>query len=767
MQFERRQTMNPLLAGMNDKQAEAVKTTEGPLLIMAGAGSGKTRVLTHRVAHLIQDLDVLPWRILAITFTNKAAREMKERIGQLVDENDANAVWVSTFHALAVRILRRDIDKLGYKKDFSIIDASAQRTLIKRILKDLNVDIEKYTPRSVLGAISNAKNVMETPEEYTKKASGPFEEIVGKTYKEYQHRLALAQSLDFDDLIMLTIELLHKDQEILSYYQEKFLYVHVDEYQDTNDAQYELVTLLAAKHRNLAVVGDSDQSIYGWRGANMQIILNFSKEYPDAKTVMLEQNYRSTQTILDAANAVIRHNNERIAKKLWTDNGEGEKITYYRGQSDRSEALFVIKEIRDAVNAQKYDYKDFAILYRTNAQSRGVEEALVKANMPYTVIGGSKFYDRKEIRDILAYLSLATNPADNENFLRIVNEPKRGIGQTSLEKLRRFSLEKGWTLLDSAANAALIPSLSARAVNKLTDFATMIATFIQQMSFDLSLTDLTKSILEKSGYEAQLKKSPTPENEGRLENLSEFLSVTEEFDKNYEPTDESISKYVDFLGELALVSDLDNVDENSNNQITLMTLHAAKGLEFPVVFLVGMEENIFPLSRAAADDEQLEEERRLAYVGITRAKEKLFLTNAYSRLLYGRTTSNPASRFIDEIDAYLINEKYDGTGFQPTNRERDLPFNKRSVPAQGVTFSGRKRQQPLQRTSQSKPNVTNTGAEKKDWVIGDAVQHKKWGIGHVIKITGEGEDKELDIAFPDQGIKRLLAAFAPINKVEK
>lgn len=758
--------MNPLLSGMNDKQAEAVVTTEGPLLIMAGAGSGKTRVLTHRVAHLIKDLDIMPWRILAITFTNKAAREMKERISQLVDENDANAVWVSTFHALAVRILRRDIDKLGYKKDFSIIDASAQRTLVKRILKDQNVDIEKFTPRSVLGAISNAKNAMEKPEEYLKNASGPFEEIVGKTYKEYQHRLAIAQSLDFDDLIMLTIELLHKDQEVLDYYQEKFLYVHVDEYQDTNDAQYELVTLLSGKHRNLAVVGDSDQSIYGWRGANMQIILNFSKEYPDAKTVMLEQNYRSTQTILDAANSVIRNNNERIVKKLWTDNGDGEKITYYRGQSDRAEALFVIKEIKEAINAGTYNYRDFAILYRTNAQSRGVEEALVKANMPYTVVGGSKFYDRKEIRDVLAYLALVTNPADNENFLRIVNEPKRGIGQTSLEKLRRFALEKDWTLLDSAANALLVPNLPTRAANKLVDFANMIETFKKQMQFDLSITDLTKAILDKSGYEAQLKKVATPENEGRLENLAEFLSVTAEFDKNYQPSDESISKYVDFLGELALVSDLDSVDENSNNQVTLMTLHAAKGLEFPVVFLIGMEENIFPLSRAAADDDQLEEERRLAYVGITRAKEKLYLTNAFSRLLYGRTTSNPASRFIDEIDANLINEKFSGTGFQTNSRERDFPFNHRSTPAQGVTFSGRTRQS-THTTSQAKPSTVNTGAEKKDWVIGDAVEHKKWGIGHVVKINGEGEDKELDIAFPNQGIKRLLAAFAPINKVEK
>lgn len=757
--------MNPLLSGMNDKQAEAVITTEGPLLIMAGAGSGKTRVLTHRVAHLIKDLNVMPWRILAITFTNKAAREMKERISQLIDENEADAVWVSTFHALAVRILRRDIDKLGYKKDFSIIDASAQRTLVKRILKDQNVDIEKFTPRSVLGAISNAKNAMERPENYLKRASGPFEEIVGKTYKEYQHRLALAQSLDFDDLIMLTIELLHKDQEVLSYYQEKFLYVHVDEYQDTNDAQYELVTLLSAKHRNLAVVGDSDQSIYGWRGANMQIILNFSKEYPDAKTVMLEQNYRSTQTILDAANSVIRNNDERIVKKLWTDNGDGDKITYYRGQSDRAEALFVIKEIKKACHDNKFDYRDFAILYRTNAQSRGVEEALVKANMPYTVVGGSKFYDRKEIRDVLAYLALVTNSADNENFLRIVNEPKRGIGQTSLEKLRRFALEKDWTLLDSAANALLIPGLPARAANKLVAFANMIETFRKQMQFDLSITDLTKAILNKSGYEEQLKKVATPENEGRLENLAEFLSVTAEFDKNYQPTEESVSKYVDFLGELALVSDLDSVDENTNNQVTLMTLHAAKGLEFPVVFLIGMEENIFPLSRAAADDDQLEEERRLAYVGITRAKERLYLTNAYSRLLYGRTTNNPASRFIDEIDGKLINEVSSGTGLQ-TN-EHDFPFNHRVTPAQGVTFSGRSRQTAAHTVSQAKPSTISTGAEKKDWVIGDAVAHKKWGIGHVVKISGDGEDKELDIAFPNQGIKRLLAAFAPINKVEK
>jgi len=761
--------MSALLDGMNPKQAEAVMTTEGPLLIMAGAGSGKTRVLTHRVAHLIKDLDVLPWRILAITFTNKAAREMKERIGQLVDAEDADAVWVSTFHALAVRILRRDIDRLGYKKDFSIIDASAQRTLIKRILKDQNVDIEKFDPRSVLGAISNAKNAMEKPEKYAEQANGPFEEIVAKAYKEYQHQLSIAQSVDFDDLIMLTIELLHQEEDVRTYYQEKFLYVHVDEYQDTNDAQYELVTLLSAKHRNLAVVGDSDQSIYGWRGANMQIILNFSKDYQNAKTVMLEQNYRSTQTILDAANDVIAHNSERIAKNLWTDNGMGEKITYYRGQTDKDEALFVISQIRQQVQDANRQYRNFAVLYRTNAQSRGIEEALVKANIPYTMVGGSKFYDRKEIRDVLAYLALITNPADNESFLRVVNEPKRGIGNTSIERLRAFALRNDWPLLDAAANAMLIPDLTKRAANQLTQFADLINKLRQQTEFDLSITDLTKQILDRTGYEEQFKASPTPENQGRLENLAEFLSVTEEFDKKYEATEESISKYVDFLGELALVSDLDSVDEDADNQVTLMTLHAAKGLEFPVVFLVGMEENLFPLSRAAADEAQLEEERRLAYVGITRAKEKLYITNAYSRLLYGRTTSNPSSRFINEINADLIMQPAGQSLSRTNNQAEALPFARRTQQATATTFAGRQRQAaqsgtPFKMTS-SVSQAASTGAEKTPWTIGDAVSHKKWGIGHVIKVSGTGEDQELDIAFPDQGIKRLLAAFAPINKV--
>ncbi|MBM7617451.1 DNA helicase-2/ATP-dependent DNA helicase PcrA [Weissella uvarum] len=763
--------MNPLLEGMNDKQAEAVMTTEGPLLIMAGAGSGKTRVLTHRVAHLIEDEHVLPWRILAITFTNKAAREMRERIGQLVSPEDANAVWVSTFHALAVRILRRDIDRLGYKKDFTIIDTSAQRSLIKRTLKDLNVDIEKYDPRSVLSAISNAKNAMETPEDYSEKANGPFEEIVAKAYKRYQHELALAQSVDFDDLIMLTIELLEKEPEVRNYYQDKFQYVHVDEYQDTNDAQYRLIRLLSDFHRNLAVVGDSDQSIYGWRGANMQIMLNFTQDYPDAKTVMLEQNYRSTQNILDAANAVINNNQERIDKKLWTDNGPGEKITYYRAQSDRDEAMYVLSQIKALKDSGKYDYKDQAILYRTNAQSRTMEEALVKANIPYTIVGGSKFYDRKEIRDILAYFTLITNPAENESFLRVVNEPKRGIGQTTIDKLRAFAQQNNWTLLDAAKNAALIPNLTSRAANQLTKFANMIENLQKQTEFDLSITDLTKQILDQSGYEKFLQEHPTPENQGRLENLAEFLSVTAEFDEHYEPTDETISKYADFLSELALVSDLDNLDEATTNQVTLMTLHAAKGLEFPVVYMVGMEESLFPLAGALNDDDQMEEERRLAYVGITRAREKLYLTNAYSRLLYGRTNTNPPSRFIDEINPNLL-EMPEGAGLSTSqNQSEAYPFARRSERATNTTFSGRRQSSSVQQNQTKRATSRPVGAQQTDktaveWHDGDKVSHKKWGIGRVVKTSGTGENQELDIVFPEQGVKRLLAAFAPITKVD-
>ncbi|AVH75706.1 DNA helicase PcrA [Weissella koreensis] len=763
-----------MLRGMNPQQAEAVTTTEGPLLIMAGAGSGKTRVLTHRVAHLIKDKNVAPWRILAITFTNKAAREMKERIADLIGAEDADRVWVSTFHAMAVRILRRDIDKLGYKRDFTIIDAGTQRTLVKRILKDQNVDIEKFDLRSVLSAISNAKNAMETPVDYAKTANDLFGKIVAKAYAAYQKQLGLSQSVDFDDLIMLTIELLEQEPEVLQYYQDKFQYIHVDEYQDTNDAQYRLIQLLADGWKNLAVVGDSDQSIYGWRGANLEIILNFEKDYVGAKKVLLEQNYRSTQTILNAANEVIANNNGRITKNLWTENGDGEKITYHRSNSDRDEAVYILGEIANQVKNEKRQYRDFAILYRTNAQSRGIEEALVKANIPYTMVGGSKFYDRKEIRDILAYFSLLTNPADDESFLRVVNEPKRGLGDTSIIKLRAFASEHNWPLLEAAANANLMNDLQSRAQNKFMDFAALMQNLIQQEQFDVSITDLARVIYKETNYVETLKASPTPENENRLENLDEFLTVTEQFDKNYVPDEESVSKYVDFMSELALVSDIDNVDEDDNN-VTLMTLHAAKGLEFPVVFLVGMEESIFPSFRAIIDPKQLDEERRLAYVGITRAKEKLYLTNAYTRMLYGKMNNNMPSRFIDEISPKYLDLSTVGQLDSYRAREASLPFAQRTQSVTGTTFQGRQAQ-PNQRTNSSTsrnltstrqvhqaPNNT-TSDEQSNWAVGDLVSHKKWGTGTVVKVNGLGEDMELDVAFASQGIKRLLAAFAPIKK---
>ncbi|QIL50858.1 DNA helicase PcrA [Weissella coleopterorum] len=761
-----------LLKGMNPQQAEAVTTTEGPLLIMAGAGSGKTRVLTHRVAHLIQDQKVAPWRILAITFTNKAAREMKERIADLIGVTDANRVWISTFHAMAVRMLRRDIDKLGYKRDFTIIDAGAQRTLVKRILKDQNVDIEKFDPRSVLSAISNAKNAMETPVGYAKTANDIFSKIVAKAYAAYQKQLELAQSVDFDDLIMLTIELLEQEPEVLAYYQDKFEYIHVDEYQDTNDAQYRLIQLLAAGWKNLAVVGDSDQSIYGWRGANLEIILNFEKDYLGAKKVLLEQNYRSTQIILNAANDVIANNHGRISKNLWTDNGDGEKITYHRSNSDRDEAVYILGEITNQVKNKNRQYRDFAILYRANAQSRGIEEALVKANIPYTMVGGSKFYERKEIRDILAYLSLITNPADDESFLRVVNEPKRGLGDTSIIKLRAFASEHNWPLLEAAANAHLMNDLQSRAQNKLMDFAILMQKLIQQEQFDVSITDLTRAVYQETKYVETLKVSPTPENENRLENLDEFLTVTEQFDKNYEPDEDSVSKYVDFMSELALVSDIDNVDQEDNN-VTLMTLHAAKGLEFPVVFLVGMEESIFPSFRAIIDPKQLDEERRLAYVGITRAKEKLYLTNAYSRMLYGKMSNNMASRFIDEISPKYLDMSAAGQLDSYQAREASLPFARRFQPATGTTFQGRPvgQREPNNRNLTSSrqihqaPNPDNL-EQSVSWSVGDLVTHKKWGTGTVVKVNGLGEDMELDVAFESQGIKRLLAAFAPIKKQE-
>ena len=745
-----------LLTGMNDKQTEAVLQTEGPLLVLAGAGSGKTRVLTHRVAYLIEHNNVMPWRILAITFTNKAAKEMRERVIKLLGP-DGNDVWVSTFHALCVRILRRDADKLGYNRAFTIADPGEQRTLIKRVLQQQNLDIKKFDPRSVLGAISNAKNALQTPAMMREAAGNPFETTVATVYESYQRELQANQAMDFDDLIMLTIKLFNQDADVLGYYQDKFQYIHVDEYQDTNDAQYTLVNLLAKKHGNLCVVGDGDQSIYGWRGANMENILNFEHDYPDAHVTLLEQNYRSTKTILRAANDVIQRNVNRKKKDLWTDNAEGEPISYYRGQNENDEAHYVVAKIQEEQEQNHHDYGDFAILYRTNAQSRVIEETLVKANIPYTMVGGHKFYDRKEIRDVLAYLTLVANPADSMSLERIINEPKRGIGATSVEKLRDFAEMNDWTELEATQNISLATTLGARVRTAMEKFGLTLK-HVQDRAATMSVSDMTSELLDQTGYMAALKASKNLEAETRIENIEEFLSVTQKFDDDWDNADhdETEDRLVEFLADLALVSAQDDVEEEPA-EVTLMTLHAAKGLEFPVIFLMGLEEGIFPLSRAMLEDDELEEERRLAYVGITRAQEKLYLTNAYSRMLYGRRQTNPQSRFVTEIAPELLHLDYSETKSGLTPSRRDVPFARRTASAVAKPYAGK-----TGRVSEP----TGTGAGKVSWTIGDKASHKKWGVGTVVKVNGTGEDAELDIAFPEQGIKRLLAAFAPIKRVD-
>ncbi|MCR5281429.1 MAG: DNA helicase PcrA [Lactobacillus sp.] len=750
-----------MLEGMNDKQSEAVLTTEGPLLVMAGAGSGKTRVLTHRIAYLIEERHVLPWHILAITFTNKAAREMKERVAKLLGEA-GNDVWVSTFHALCVRILRRDIEQLGYNRAFTIADTSEQRTLIKRICEEQNIDTKKFEPRQLLSAISNAKNAMEDPATFAKNHQRPFDRMVARVYEAYQKELERNQTLDFDDLIMKTIELFKKAPETLTYYQDKFHYIHVDEYQDTNDAQYELVHMLAEKYENICVVGDADQSIYGWRGANMNNILNFEHDYPNAHSVMLEQNYRSTQTILKAANEVIANNLERKDKNLWTENGAGEKISYYRAQNEHDEAQFIVKKIQEERAKHNYQYQDFAILYRTNAQSRVIEETFLKSTVPYTMVGGHRFYDRMEIRDLLAYLTLIVNPLDSMSFERVVNTPKRGIGMTSVERLREFAQESNLPLLAAAQNVQNANAISARTRNKIEEFGQLIAA-LQDEAKVLSITDLTDQVLERTGYLAELQKDKTLQGQTRRENLEEFKSVTAEYDRQHEDDEgmDHLQKLTDFLAGLALVSDQDDVDE-AEPAVTLMTLHAAKGLEFPVIFLIGMEEGVFPLSRAMTDNKELEEERRLAYVGITRAKKKLYITNAFSRMLYGHIQRNRPSEFVEEITPELMQSENQNQG------ERSLSgriAGGSSYAFKAATATTYRRPSDAGKRVAPKTN-TGTGAEKKSWNTGDKVNHKKWGQGTVVSVNGTGENMELDIAFPQQGVKRLLASFAPITKVE-
>ncbi|MCM3118564.1 DNA helicase PcrA [Neobacillus sp. MER 74] len=750
-----------LLNGLNPEQQSAVKTTDGPLLLMAGAGSGKTRVLTHRIGYLIVEKRVNPYNILAITFTNKAAREMRERIGKMMG-GAAEEIWISTFHSMCVRILRRDIDRIGFNRNFTILDSTDQQSVVKTILKEKNIDPKKFDPRAILGSISSAKNELIDPEEYKKAGGGYFEDVVAKVYEEYQKRLRKNQALDFDDLIMMTIQLFKRVPDVLEYYQRKFQYIHVDEYQDTNKAQYLLVKQLASRFKNLCVVGDSDQSIYRWRGADIANILSFEKDYPNATVILLEQNYRSTKRILLAANKVIENNLNRKAKNLWTENPEGNKLVYYRADSEQSEAQFVAGKIKELTRNNEHKLTDIAILYRTNAQSRVMEEVLLKSNIEYSIVGGTKFYDRKEIKDMLAYLRLISNPDDDISLRRIINVPKRGIGSSSLDKIANFADMHDLSIYQALESVELL-GLSPKITKAAREFRDLIGNYTNMQEY-LSVTELVEEVLDKTGYREMLKAEKSLEAQSRLENLEELLSVTKSFEDASE--DKSL---VAFLTDLALVADIDALDEDTQEKvdsITLMTLHSAKGLEFPVVFLIGMEEGVFPHSRSLMEEVEMEEERRLAYVGITRAEQTLFLTNAQMRTLFGRTNMNPPSRFIKEIPADLIE------GVELAEKKLSSPFG-----STGKSFgSARSASFGMPKTSFSTPasarkpvmrpvSAASAGGEELGWKVGDKAQHGKWGTGTVVSVKGQGEGTELDIAFPSPvGIKRLLAKFAPITK---
>ena len=675
---------------------------------------------------------------------------------------------IATFHSMCVRILRREADYIGYNRNFTIVDPGEQRTLMKRIIKQLNLDTKKWNERSILGTISNAKNDLLDEIAYEKQAGDMYTQVIAKCYKAYQEELRRSEAMDFDDLIMMTLRLFDQNKDVLAYYQQRYQYIHVDEYQDTNHAQYQLVKLLASRFKNICVVGDADQSIYGWRGADMQNILDFEKDYPQAKVVLLEENYRSTKKILQAANNVINHNKNRRPKKLWTQNDEGEQIVYHRANNEQEEAVFVASTIDNIVREQGKNFKDFAVLYRTNAQSRTIEEALLKSNIPYTMVGGTKFYSRKEIRDVIAYLNILANTSDNISFERIVNEPKRGVGPGTLEKIRSFAYEQNMSLLDASSNVMMSP-LKGKAAQAVWDLANLILTLRSKLD-SLTVTEITENLLDKTGYLEALQVQNTLESQARIENIEEFLSVTKNFDDNPEITVEGetgLDRLSRFLNDLALIADTDD-SATETAEVTLMTLHAAKGLEFPVVFLIGMEEGVFPLSRAIEDADELEEERRLAYVGITRAEQILFLTNANTRTLFGKTSYNRPTRFIREIDDELI--QYQGLA-RPVNSSFGVKYSKEQPTQFG---QGMSLQQALQaRKSNSQPQVTaqlqalNTNnSHETSWEIGDVATHKKWGDGTVLEVSGSGKTQELKINFPGIGLKKLLASVAPISKKE-
>lgn len=728
--------MQSLLDGLNREQQQAVQHTEGPLLILAGAGSGKTKVLTVRIAYLLAQ-GVNPYEILAITFTNKAAKEMKSRVEGLVGDV-ANRIWLSTFHSFCAKFLRFELDNfLGYNSNFTIYDTSDSQVVIKAALKALNLDDKYYPVGAMISAISDAKNKLMFASDYRKQARDFYQQKVADVYEYYERELRKNNTLDFDDLLLVAVKLLQSNAAVLEKYSKRFRYVMIDEYQDTNHAQYLLAYLLSSHWKNIAVVGDADQSIYAWRGADIQNILDFEKDYPNCTSIKLEQNYRSTKIILDAANAVIDNNEGRPEKNLWTDKVEGAKIQHFTAQSEHEEAAFIGDTIVKKHDIHGVPYGDMAILYRTNAQSRVLEEALIKRALPYTMVGGTKFYDRKEIKDVLAYLRVLYNPFDDLSLLRIINVPKRSIGATTVSKLQDYARENGTSLFMTLTQLHLVDTIKGKTKEKLEEFGILIFTLVAEMD-DKSVLDILEAILDRTGYLAQLEESTDPQDQARAENIGELLSVAKDF-QDTNPT----GTVEDFLEQVALVNDVDSF-EQEESKVTLMTLHAAKGLEFPIVFLGGLEEGLFPHSRTLMNPEEIEEERRLAYVGITRAEKELYISNATTRTVFGRTSSYLPSRFIDEIPAELVDS---------LRAKRKIPDDIKPTVPRHMSVASR----PV-----TKPIIRNEVIA--DWKVGDTAIHSKWGNGKVVNVSGEGAGMKLTIEFPTQGVRVVMAKFAPVKK---
>ena len=728
--------MQSLLDGLNREQQQAVQHTEGPLLILAGAGSGKTKVLTVRIAYLLAQ-GVNPYEILAITFTNKAAKEMKSRVEGLVGDV-ANRIWLSTFHSFCAKFLRFELDNfLGYNSNFTIYDTSDSQVVIKAALKALNLDDKYYPVGAMISAISDAKNKLMFASDYRKQARDFYQQKVADVYEYYERELRKNNALDFDDLLLVAVKLLQSNAAVLEKYSKRFKYVMIDEYQDTNHAQYLLAYLLSSHWKNIAVVGDADQSIYAWRGADIQNILDFEKDYPNCTSIKLEQNYRSTKIILDAANAVIDNNEGRPEKNLWTDKVEGAKIQHFTAQSEHEEAAFIGDTIVKKHDIHGVPYGDMAILYRTNAQSRVLEEALIKRALPYTMVGGTKFYDRKEIKDVLAYLRVLYNPFDDLSLLRIINVPKRSIGATTVSKLQDYARENGTSLFMTLTQLHLVDTIKGKTKEKLEEFGILIFTLVAEMD-DKSVLDILEAILDRTGYLAQLEESTDPQDQARAENIGELLSVAKDF-QDTNPT----GTVEDFLEQVALVNDVDSF-EQEESKVTLMTLHAAKGLEFPIVFLGGLEEGLFPHSRTLMNPEEIEEERRLAYVGITRAEKELYISNATTRTVFGRTSSYLPSRFIDEIPAELVDS---------LRAKRRTPDDIKPTVPRHMSVASR----PV-----TKPIIRNEVIA--DWKVGDTAIHSKWGNGKVVNVSGKGAGMKLTIEFPTQGVRVVMAKFAPVKK---